>query len=63
MDSELKRIIELENQILELKEARDKELMKAQIINNIIEKASEQQGLDIKKINIPFSTDPSQTKE
>ena len=63
MDSELKKIIELENQILELKKARDKELMKAQIINNMIEKAGEQQCTSIKKINIPFSGSPSQTKE
>ncbi len=53
MDSELKKILELENQILELKSALEKERLKAEILNNMIEKANLEQGVDIKKINIP----------
>lgn len=53
MDNELKKILELENQILELKKARDQELLKAEILNNMIEKANTNPGIDIKKINIP----------
>jgi len=59
MDSELKKILELENKILELKKARDQELLKAEILNNMIEKANERPGTDIKKINIPPSADSS----
>jgi len=59
MDNELKKILELENQILELKKARDQELLKAEILNNMIEKANERPEVDIKKINIPPSADSS----
>ena len=59
MDSELKKILELENKILELKKARDQELLKAEILNNMIEKANERPEVDIKKINIPPSADSS----
>lgn len=55
MDSELKKILELENQILELKKARDQELLKAEILNNMIEKVKKGPGIDIKKIDIPPS--------
>jgi hypothetical protein len=63
MDSELKKIRELENQVIELKSALEKERLKAEILNNMIENADERQNLDIRKINIPCSTDSSQTKE
>ena len=57
MDSELKKILELENRILELKSALETERMKAEILNNIIEKANTKPGTDIKKINIPPEAD------
>jgi hypothetical protein len=53
MDSELKKIKELENQALELKAALEKERLKAEILNNIIDRVNERQNLDIKKIDIP----------
>jgi hypothetical protein len=52
MDSELKRILELENQISELKSALEMERLKAEILNNLIEKANLEKATDIKKINI-----------
>jgi hypothetical protein len=53
MDSELKKILELEKQVLELKAALEKERLKAAVLNDIIEKVNLEQGLDINKINIP----------
>jgi len=53
MDSELKKILALENQVLVLKSALEKERLKAAILNNLIEKANLEQGTDINKINIP----------
>ena len=57
MDSELKKILELENQVQELKSALEKERLKAAILNNIIEKANLERGTDINKINIPPDAD------
>jgi hypothetical protein len=57
MDSELKRILELENQISELKSALELERLKAEILNNMIEKANLEQGTEIKKIDIPPAAD------
>jgi len=57
MDSELKKILELENQVQELKSALEKERLKAAILNNIIEKVNLEQGTDINKINIPPDAD------
>jgi hypothetical protein len=62
MDSELKKIMELEGQILELKSALEKERLKAEMLNQLIERANEQPGVDIKKINIPLNQDPTPTK-
>jgi len=53
MDSELKKILELQNQVEELKSALEKERLKAAILNKIIEKANMEQGADINKIDIP----------
>jgi len=48
MDNELKKIVDLEKQILELKSTLEKERLKAEILNSIIEKANEQLGNDQK---------------
>jgi hypothetical protein len=53
MDSELKKILELEKQVKELKAALEKERLKAAVLNNIIEKANLEHGTDINRINIP----------
>lgn len=63
MDSELKRILELENQIVELKSALEKERLKAEILNNMIEKANLEQGTEIKKISIPPEADSSNAED
>jgi hypothetical protein len=63
MDNELKKLNELENQILELKWIRDQELLKAEILNDMIEKANERPGVNIKKINITLSDDSLKPKE
>ena len=63
MDNELKKLNELENQIQELKWVRDQELLKAEILNEMIEKANERPDVNIKKINIPFSAGLSQTEK
>jgi hypothetical protein len=57
MDSELKRILELQNQVDELKSVLEKERLKAAVLNKIIEKANMEQGTDINKINIPPDAD------
>jgi hypothetical protein len=57
MDSELKKILELERQVQQLKSALETERLKAEILNNIIEKANLEQGAGIDKINIPHKAD------
>jgi len=53
MDNELKKILDLEKQILELKAALEKERMKAEVLNQLIETVNEQLGVNAKKIIIP----------
>ena len=59
MDSELKKLIELENKVIELKAALETERMKAEILNDIIDKAHLKQGIEIKKIDIVPNEDSS----
>ena len=63
MDNELKKLNELETRIEELKSELGKERLKAEILNNMIEKANERPGVDIKKINIPPSADMHQCEK
>ena len=53
MDSELKKISDLEKQKLELESALEKERLKAEVLNRLIEKANEQPGINIQKIVLP----------
>jgi hypothetical protein len=63
MDNELKKLNELETKIQELKSALDKERLKAEILNNMIETANKRPGVDIKKINIPPSENTRLSEE
>ena len=63
MDSELKNLRELENRIQELKSALEKERLKAEILNNMIDTANARPDVNIKKIDIPPPADTVQTQE
>lgn len=61
MDSELKKMKDLEKQILELTVALEKEQLKAKMLNHLIETSNEQLGIDMIKIVIPPDCHPSNT--
>ena len=60
MDSELKKISDLEKQKLELESALEKERLKAEVLNRLIEKANEQPGINIQKIVLPAGDLPTE---